>query len=117
MAGSLGTLIHTGGTQEPLIPAAHPCAPSPAADIQPLSVHVHAHTRGEERPHHCKYEFYVHIYQEKRGMTAALSRPGAHIPNQEKRLGDASADSVQRGVPLPPPAPLPAPGGAARRGG
>lgn len=48
-------------------------------------------------------------------MTAALSRPGAHIPNQEKRLGDAPADSVQRGVPLPPPAPLPAPGGAARR--
>lgn len=46
-------------------------------------------------------------------MTAALSRPGAHIPNQEQRLGDAPADSVQRGVPLPPPAPLPAPGGAA----
>lgn len=48
-------------------------------------------------------------------MTAALFEAGAHIPNQEKRLGDAPADSVRRGVPLPPPAPLPAPGGAARR--
>lgn len=49
-------------------------------------------------------------------MTAAVSQAGAHIPNQEKRLGDAPADSVRLGVPLPPPAPLPAPGGAAQRG-
>lgn len=40
--------------------AAHPsCAPSApvaVAGIQPLCVHVHAHTRGEEHPHRCKYQ-------------------------------------------------------------
>lgn len=44
-------------------------------------------------------------------MTAALSRPGAHIPNQEKRLGDAPADSVSRSRPRPRSRPP-----AARRG-
>lgn len=62
MAGSVGTLLHTGGTQEPLIPAAFPCAPLPVADSQPLCVHAHAHTQGEEYPDRCEYEsVYIHI--------------------------------------------------------
>lgn len=47
-------------------------------------------------------------------MTAALSQARAHIPNQEKRLDDAPADSARCPAPAPGPAPGPRRRGAAR---
>lgn len=84
MAGAVSALLHTGGTQEPLIPAALPRAPVPVAGIQPLCVHVHAHTQGEEHPQRCKTSLCTYTSGEAGNDGCFLSARSTHTKSGEK---------------------------------
>lgn len=114
MAEPVGTLSHTGNHPGAAHPSCVALSPLPTSSLCAyICLHLDRarNTYAAVNTSVCKY-----TSGETVNDGCFVSGRSTHIPNQEKRLGDAPADSVRRGVPLPPPAPLPAPGGAAQRG-